>query len=79
MSVVENKIMRVRQKITEFFKALEEGKQSIRKELADSLAATDRDIHHLKQNHDLDDQDVRNIAERMRLRALQVPGLFIAR
>ena len=69
MSFLGDEKERVLKKIHELSERIEASRESLSKELSNSLAEADRDFGYFRQNQPHDEQELANISERMQLRA----------
>ncbi len=71
MSFLSDEKTRLLDKVHELSESLEKARDSIGKELADSMAGADRDFGYFRQDDDYDEKELQNISERMQMRATQ--------
>lgn len=71
MSFLSDEKDKILEKIHELKAGFDEARKSINKELAENLADADRDFGYFRQDTPLNENELRDISDRMRLRATQ--------
>lgn len=71
MSFLSDEKEKILEKIHELRAGFDEARESLSKELAENLADADRDFGYFRQDKPYDESELRDISERMRLRASQ--------